>query len=98
VLLQKNEEGNENPIAFFRKYLRHIEIMYEILEKQEYVLVKSLKAFRVYVLQSSITTYVPSSSVKEILVQPNKEGKGWKWIVNLMEYGLHINPTKIING
>jgi hypothetical protein len=52
----------------------------------------------VYVLQSSITTYVPSSSVKEILVQPDSEGKRGKWIVKLMEYDLHIIPTGLIKG
>jgi hypothetical protein len=61
-------------------------------------LVKTLKAFRVYVLQSSITTYVPSNSVKEILVQPDSEGKRGKLIVKLLEYDLHINPTKMIKG
>ena len=49
-------------------------------------------------LQSSITTFVPSSSVKEILVQPDSEGKRGKWIVKLLEYDLHINPTKLIKG
>ena len=61
-------------------------------------MVKALKAFRVYVLQSSITTFVPNNSVKEILVQPDSEGKRGKWIVKLLEYDLHINPTKLIKG
>jgi hypothetical protein len=68
MLLQKNEEGHGQPIPFFRKSLRDAELKYEILEKQASALVKALKTFRVYVLQSRITTYVPSSSVKEILV------------------------------
>ena len=61
-------------------------------------MVKALKFFRVYVLQSYITTYVPSSSVKEILVHLDNEGKRGKWIVKLLEYDLHINPTKLIKG
>jgi hypothetical protein len=64
ILLQKKEEGNEKPISFFTKALRDVEVKYEILEKNTYALVKSLKAFKVYILQSSITTYVPSNSVK----------------------------------
>jgi hypothetical protein len=62
------------------------------------VLVKDLKAFKVYVLQSSIISYVPRSSVKDILVQPDSEGKRGKWIVKLLGYDLRINPTKIIKG
>jgi hypothetical protein len=43
VLLQKNEEGFEQPIAFFSKSLRDAELKYDILEKQVYAMVKSLK-------------------------------------------------------
>ena len=71
---------------------------YDILEKQAYALVKALKSLRVYVLQSSITTFVPSNSVEEIMVQANNEGKRGRWIVKLLEYDLHINPTKLIKG
>jgi hypothetical protein len=33
VLLQKNEEGREQPISFFSKALRDTEVRYEIMEK-----------------------------------------------------------------
>jgi ribonuclease HI len=52
VLLQKNEEGYEQPIAFFSKSLRDAELKYNIMEKQAYAMVKALKAFRTYVLHS----------------------------------------------
>jgi hypothetical protein len=68
VLLQKNDQGQEQPISFFSKALRDAELWYEIMEKQAYALVKSLKAFRFYVLHSKITAYVPSVSVKDILI------------------------------
>jgi ribonuclease HI len=75
VLLQKNEEGREQPIAFFGRELRDAESRNEIMEKQAYALLKSLKSFIVYVLNSKVTTYVPSASVKDILVQLNVDGK-----------------------
>jgi hypothetical protein len=65
-LLQRNEENQEQPIAFFSKSLRDSELKYNIIEKQAYALVKALKSFRVYVLHSKIIAYVPSSTVKEI--------------------------------
>jgi hypothetical protein len=43
VLLQKNDQGKEQPIAFFSKALRDAELRYEIMEKQAYALVKALK-------------------------------------------------------
>jgi hypothetical protein len=68
VLLQRNEQGHGQPISFFRKTLRDSELKYDLMEKKAYSLGKALKSFRVYILQSKITAYVPSSAVKEILV------------------------------
>ena len=43
VLLQKNKDGLEQPLAFFSKNLRDLELKYNTLEKQDYSLVKELK-------------------------------------------------------
>jgi hypothetical protein len=81
VLLQKNDVGLEQPILFFSRALRDAKIIrYDIMEKQAYALVKSLKAFRVYVLHSKIIAYVPSASMKDILIQPDIDGRRSKWI------------------
>jgi hypothetical protein len=74
ALLQKNEEGFEQPITFFSKSLRDAELKYNIMEKQAYAMVKALKAFRTYVLHSKIIAYVPTNVVKDILVQADSEG------------------------
>ena len=63
------------------------------MEKHAYALVKALKYFKVYFLQSEIASYVPNSVVKEILIQPDCEGKRGKWIKKNLEYNLTINPT-----
>jgi hypothetical protein len=63
--LQKNVEGLEKPIAFFNRALRDAKLKYEIMDKQAYALVKSLKSFRFYVLHSRVITYVPSTALKE---------------------------------
>jgi cytoplasmic iron level regulating protein YaaA (DUF328/UPF0246 family) len=68
VLLQKNTNGMEQPISFFIKALRDAEMRYDIMEKQAYALVKSLKSFRVYIMNSKIIYYVPLATVKEILI------------------------------
>ena len=67
VLLQKNDQGEEHPIAFFSKMLRDGELKYDIMEKQAYSLIKALKDFRIYILHSHVVAYVPSSVVKSIL-------------------------------
>jgi hypothetical protein len=98
VLLQKDDQGFEKPIAYYNKKLRDAPFKYDIMEKQAYALVKALKEFRVYILHSHTTSYVPSSSVKDILTQPNPEGKRGKWIVVLLEYDHEIKPMKLIKG
>jgi hypothetical protein len=98
VLLQKNTEGLEQHISFFSKALRDAKMRYDIMEKQAYSLVKSLKSFRVYILHSKIISYVPSSSVKEILIHPDIDGKRSKWIAKILDFDLEMNPTKLVKG
>ena len=80
VLLQKNDEGLDHPIAFFSRTLRDAEVKYDPIEKQSYALIKSLKTFRIYILHAKIIAYVPSATVKDVLTQPNIDGKRAKWI------------------
>jgi hypothetical protein len=98
VLLQKDNQDFEKPIAYFSRMLRDSPLRYEIMEKQEYALVKSLKEFRTYILHSHAIAYIPNNSVKDILTQPNLEGRRGKWIVAMLEYDLEIKPTKMIKG
>ena len=98
ILLQKNVEGLEQPISFFSKVLRDSELKYSSLEKHAYALVKALKFFRIYLLHSKFLSYVPNAAVKEILTQPNSEGKRGRWIAKIMEYDIEIKPTKMVKG
>jgi hypothetical protein len=68
------------------------------MEKHAYALVKALKAFRFYVFHSKVIAYVPSTSVKDILVQPDIDGRRSKWIDKILEFDLEIRPTKLIKG
>ena len=68
------------------------------MEKQVYALVKALKFFSIYVFHSEVLSYFPNISVKEILVQPDSEGKRRRWIAKIMEYDVDIKPTKLVKG
>jgi hypothetical protein len=68
------------------------------MEKQAYALVKALKYFRVYVLHSRVTAYVPSTSMKDILIQYDIDGRRGKWIAKILEFDLDIKPTKLVKG
>jgi len=98
VLLQKDEEGNEKPIAFFSRALRDAPMKYPIMEKHAYALVKAIKDFRVYILCSHVIAYIPHAAIKDILTQEGLEGKRGKWIANILEFDIEIKPTKLIKG
>eukprot|EP00253_Pinus_taeda_P013835 PITA_13835 len=85
VLLQKGNQGTEQPISFFSKTLANAELKYNILEKQAYALVKAVKDFRIYVLHSHIVAYMPNTVIKDILTQADPDGKRGKWIAKLLE-------------
>ena len=78
VLLQKDDQGCEKPIAFFSKSLRDAPLKYKIMEKQTFSLVKAIKDFRVYILYSHVIAYVPNVVVKDILTKDGIEGKRGK--------------------
>jgi len=68
------------------------------MEKKDYALVKALKDLILYVLHSNISAYVPSPSMKEILVDPDIDGKRSKWIAKILEFDLELKPTRLVKG
>jgi hypothetical protein len=40
----------------------------------------------------------PSSSVKEIMIHPDIDGKRSKWIAKILEFDLEMKPTKLVKG
>jgi hypothetical protein len=67
VLMQKDVDNYEHPVAFMSKVLRDSELNYSITEKQAYALVKSLKHLRNYVGYNKIKAYVPYPAMKDVL-------------------------------
>jgi hypothetical protein len=61
-------------------------------------MVKALKAFRTCVLHSKVIAYVPTNSMKDILVQPDSDGNRGRWITKIQEFDLEVKPTKLVKG
>ena len=57
-----------------------------------------MKAFRIYILHTKVIAYVPSASVKDVLTQPDIDGKRVKWIAKLIEFDIEVNPTNLVKG
>ena len=68
------------------------------MEKQAYAMVKALKDFRTYVLNSKVIAYIPTSSVKDSLVQSDSDGKRGRWLVKIQEFDLEIKSTRLVKG
>jgi hypothetical protein len=98
VLLQKNDQGHDQPIAYMSRALQNSELKYPMFKKQAYALVKSLKHFRVFIGYSKVIGYVPNSVVKDVLSQVEGFGSRGRWIAKIQEYDLEIKPTKLIKG
>lgn len=98
VVLMQKRDGVERPIAFFSRIIRDGALNYNIIDKQALALIKALKDFRVYILNSHVLAYVPNAVVKDVLVQTEPEGRRGKWITALLEYDVEIKPTKLIKG
>ena len=96
--LQKDDEGSKHPVAFFSKKLRDVELRYDIIEKQAYALIKSLKDFRIYILHSKVIAYVSSASVKDVLTKLDVEVRRDKWIAKLIEFNIELKPIKLVRG
>ncbi|KAH9309133.1 hypothetical protein KI387_037044, partial [Taxus chinensis] len=95
VLVQKNDEGLEAPIAFMSCPLKNHELKYNQLEKHAYAVVKAVKSFRFYILNSHTVVMVPGSAIKSILTQQDPEAKRGIWIANTQEYDLEIRPSNL---
>jgi hypothetical protein len=50
------------------------------------------------VFHSKVIAYVPTSSVKDILVQPDSDGKRGRWLAKIQEFDLEVKPTKLVKG
>ncbi len=85
-------------MAFCSKTLWDVELRYDLIEKQPYALIESLKAFRIYILHSIVIAYVPSASVKDVLTQLDIDGKRAKWIAKFIEFNIDVKPTKVVKG
>ena len=41
---------------------------------------------------------MPSTSVKDVLTQPDVDGIRTKWIAKLIEFNIELKPTKLVKG
>ena len=67
ILMQESKEGMQALISFMSMSLKDQELRYLQMEKHAYAVVRALKIFKFYILNSHLVIYVPDSAVKSIL-------------------------------
>ena len=45
-----------------------------------------------------VIAYVPSGAVKDVLTEPDIDGKKAKWITKLIEFDVEVKTTKLVQG
>jgi hypothetical protein len=98
VLVQKNDEGYEQPIAFYSKGLEGYEQCYSFVEKHAFAVIKSLKKFRHLLSNNKVHLMVSHPSVKEFFLSRDVNEKRAGWITKVMEYDVDIKITKLVRG
>ena len=69
ILTQPNKDNTKAPIAFMSIPLNKHELKYSLIEKNAYALVRAVKQFRFYILNSHSKAFVLDSAVKTLLTQ-----------------------------
>lgn len=98
MLVQQNQEGLEQPTAFFSQVLKDCELSYSFVEKHVLSIIRSLKNFRHMLSNNKIHLLVAHPSIKEFLLRKELNEKRVDWITKVMEYDVDIKVTKLIRG
>lgn len=41
---------------------------------------------------------MPSAAIKDVLTQPDADGRRVKWIAKMIEFNIELKPTKLVRG
>ena len=96
VLTQKNDEGEEFPVAFMSLGFQNVELKYPEVCKHAFLVFKVVNHFMHYLLKSRTKVIVSFPAVRYLLVQKDLGEKRVHWMTALQKYDLEIKPVKIV--
>lgn len=97
-MCQQNDEGLEQPIAFFSQILHDYETRYSFVEKHVLAVIRSLKKFKHMLSNNKSHLLVAHPTVKEFFLNKDINDKRASWITRAMEYDIFIKVTKLVRG
>lgn len=98
ILMQKNKEGAKSPIAFMSFPLKTHELKFSAMDKHAFTVVKEIKQFRFYIINSRVIALFPDTIVNSILTQEEFKTKRGNWVAKIQEHDMEIKPTKLVCG
>ena len=78
--------------------LQRGELNYPTVDKQAYVVFKSVKQFRLYILKNQTKVIIPHPAVRSLSIQKELGERRGNWVIALQEYDLEFKPTSIVKG
>lgn len=94
VLVQKNAEGDEFPIAFMSKKLNQAQRNYSVTEQECLAAMLSIKKFRAYVEGHEFTVITDHASLKWLMSQTDLSTRLARWALKLQGYRFKIEHRK----
>lgn len=94
VLVQKNAEGDEIPIAFMSRKLNQAQRNYSVTEQECLAAMLSIKKFRAYVEGHEFTVITDHASLKWLMSQTDLSTRLARWALKLQGYRFNIEHRK----
>lgn len=93
-LIQKNDNGEEYPIAFACKFLTQTQQNYATVEKECFAIVFGLERFREYLDGSSFSIQTDNSAITYLQTMRNHNSRLMRWSWKLQEWCPHNRHIK----
>jgi hypothetical protein len=75
--MQKDEQGDEYPVTFMSTGLQGVELNYPPVDKKDFVVHKSIKQFRPYILKNHTKVIVPHPR-GQVIVRSKRTGRAMR--------------------
>ena len=94
VLMQKNSDGNDVPIAFMSRKLNHCQRNYSVTEKECLAAIMCVKKFRAYVEGHEFSIHTDHASLKWLMSQSDLSSRLARWALKLQGFSFKIFHRK----
>ena len=87
-----------NSLLFMSTGLQGVELSYPAIDKKAYVVFKTVKKFRPYILKNRTKVVGPHPAVRSLFMQKELGERRGNWFTTLQEYDLEFKLATIIKG